>query len=176
MTLGPPLFHATCLALETFQRQFAPKDFPMLYAPDHQRDKFIREWADALKEITHEAIPDAARRWIADPAKLKPSGRVSVPNAASFKQYAKAVDLKYYRVHHPRTAKPSHNEKDQAQHLSARALSVLKDRSLVSEVWGLLLSSCVNDDERAKVRRGYVSMSEFDAAVEIVRDSARVSA
>lgn len=171
------LFGVTAKALEKLSGHLPPAVFPRLQVDGADRDDFIRDWAKGLIGITLDAILEAARRYVVDEANLDHVGRLKVPNAASFARYARQVDFDHFRPPLVMTQQQpaSLGTKSQIVTLQLRAEASLGSRELAQEVWGVLLKDAATPEQRTAVREGRVTLEEFDIAIAIVRESARVA-
>lgn len=175
--IGVALFGVTAKALEKLAGHLPPAVFPRLQLDGNDRDEFIRDWAAGLMGITLDAILDAARRYVVDEDNLDASGRLKVPNAASFARYARRVDFDHFRPPLVLVSqRPSSiDTMSQRETLQRRAEASLGSRELAQEVWGVLWKDASSDAQRTAVREGRVTLEEFDLAIELVRESARTA-
>jgi hypothetical protein len=172
VVIGFALYNATKAALDKFRR-FLPAGA----LSDVTEKADIEEWAKALIGVSLDAILDAASRWLRDEELLDAKGRTTIPNIASFARYARRVDFEHWRPPLVMVAQQpaSIGTMSQRETLQRRAQASLGSRELAQEVWGVLWKEATTDQQRQAVREGRVPLAEFDIAIELVRESARLA-
>ncbi len=169
--IGWQLFKATKQALDTF-RMHLPKGTlrPDVDGdPDEAEKHYVREWAAALVNVSLDAIPDAASRWLRDEEHLDRQGRMRIPTIAGFARYARRVDLTEWRAPHLRVMPAPTVLSGRIHALTTRAMAALGGREHAESVWGMLFQQASAGADAQRVREGRVTDAEFEAAVATVR-------
>lgn len=169
--IGWQLYKATKQALDTF-RMHLPKGAlrpDVAGDPDEAEKLYVRDWAGALFNVTLDAIPDAASRWLRDEEHLDRQGRMRIPTIAGFARYARLVDLTEWRAPHLRIVPAPSVLSGRIHTLTTRAIAALGSREHAESVWGVLLQRAAAGVDAQRVREGRVTDAEFSAALDCVR-------
>lgn len=178
--VSPGLVKATTEALAVFAEHWprAVRIAGAMYRNNESRDALILQWARSLTGITFDAIPEAARRWLADPNHAMANGRTVIPTIPNFARYARQIDRQYFRVGHS-TAPLPNGMPGTASTLAKGAKEILGSLRRVAEVTDELLKFCPDDlAARQRVRANRFSTEKngpfpqerhYWEAVEIVR-------
>ena len=175
---SPAMAKAITEALQVFTAQWPRvQSLSGWYHSAEKREDLIVTWARACVGITVDAIPDAARRWLADPQHIISSSRLQIPNPATFAKYARGVDRQYYRATVPVGPKPA-GLPGRAHDFGRRAYQELGSWAAVSLVNDELLRLAPDADAERRIREHRIGLhpsdpwprvEHFDEAVRLVK-------
>lgn len=164
---SPAMLRVTRDALAIFARHW-PKMLKLAGESTDAGDEFVADYARACASCDHDAILEAARRWVAE--------ETLPPRPGELGRLARQITFENRPAGPPREheAPAFDTDADQGRitQLSKLAHDRLRSWPRVSEVWALLWQTATTPDMREHVRNGSLPLEIFTDALQIVATTA----